>query len=119
MAVVIRWDLLGKGDRETIRASTAAATLVHVVSRLDEVLGADTLKKLAEYRVSRGPLVSDNPGRDFVNGRNGDIYTNHPIPGTNYCVLTHSSTAQKMQDLKKLHRYLGLPVTFFEVTMHD
>jgi hypothetical protein len=116
MAVVIRWDLLGRGERESIRASTAAATLVHIVARLHKVMGDDTLTKLANFRVSRGPLISRNPEKDYGYGKKGKVYGNHQLPGTDYFVLTHSSTDQKIKDIKKLLGHLNLQSKLFEIT---
>lgn len=118
MSVTIRWDLIGKGNTEAIRASTAAATLVHVISRLSRVLGGDTLDRLTHFRVSRGPLVSPNPGRDFVNGSTMETYGHHPLPGTDLYVLTHSSTDQKIKDLNALLTFLKLPAGLFEISKH-
>jgi hypothetical protein len=118
MSVVIRWDIIGKGASEAIRAATAAATLVRVIQRLHQVYGAGTLEKIEKFRVSRGPLVSRNPGRDFTNRSSMETYVNHPIPGTGYFVLTHSSTDQKIQDLKELLNFLKLPAPMLEIAKH-
>lgn len=118
MSVVIRWDLVGKGAPESIRAATAAATLVRVIQRLHLVYGAGTLEKIEKFRVSRGPLVSRNPGQDFLNHSTMETYGNHQISGTEYFVLTHSSTDQKIQDLKELVTYLKLPSPLFEIAKH-
>lgn len=118
MSVTIRWDILDKGEREHVRAATAAATLVHILKRLGQVLGNGSLEQLTRFRISRGPLVSRNPGKDFVNGNTMEVYGNHLIPGTDLYVLTHSSTDQKIQDLKALLVFLKMPPALFEITKH-
>jgi hypothetical protein len=118
LTVVLRWDILGKGERESIRASTAAASLVHIVARLHKVLGDEILTKLANFRVSRGLLISRNPEKDYGYGKKGKVYGNHRLPGTDYFVLTHSSTDQKIKDIKKLLEHLNLQSKLFEITKH-
>ena len=107
MSVIIRWDLIGKGSAEPIRASTAAATLAFTIKRLTEVLGDDVLVRLSRFKVSRGPLLSTNPGQDFVNGQTGETYGNQVVPGTRHYVLTHSSTQEKIDTLHELPRVLN------------
>jgi hypothetical protein len=117
-SVVIRWDLVGKGQAESIRLKTAAATLVQVLSRVSKKLGPDILPRLTSFRVSRGPIVSKRPDRDFVNGVSGKLYSHQELPGTDLFVRTHSSTAEKIKDLKELLRFLGEPSRLFEITKH-
>lgn len=107
MAVTIRWDLVGKGSAEPIHASTAAATLVHTIKRLMQELGNDVLVRLSRFKVSRGPLLSTNPGRDYMNAQTGETYGHHLIPGTNHYVLTHSSTQEKIDILYDIPRLLN------------
>lgn len=116
-SVVVRWDLLGKGPPESIRLKTAAATLVHVLARVSKKL-PETLPGLTSFRVSRGALVSRRPDRDFVNRVSGAVYSHQELPGTDLFVRTHSSTDEKIADLKALLSHLGQPSKLFEITKH-
>lgn len=118
MSVVIRWDKIGKGAPETIRLDTAAATLVQTLYRLSRVLGDETLAQLTRFKVSRGPIISGNPERDFVNKVKGTIYPHQPFPGTKLFVRTHSSTDEKIRDLQDALKFLRQPVTLMEFKKH-
>jgi hypothetical protein len=118
MSVVIRWDKIGKGASERIWLNTAAATLVQTVYRLWKGLGEETLPKLASFRVSRGPLLSSTPERDFVNGANGDVYSHKPLTGTKLFVRTHSSTDEKIKELNELIGHLRQPSGLLEIEKH-
>lgn len=117
-SVVIRWDLIGKGTPERIRLHTAAATLVQTLYRLSSVLGGDTLTKMSQFRVSRGPVISSEPDRDFVNQVSGETYSHQPFPGTRFFVRTHSSTDEKIKELKSVLVYLRQPSALLEIQKH-
>lgn len=117
-SVVIRWDLIGKGSPEAIRLQTAAATLVHTLFRLSTILGGDTLEQLAKFKVSRGPILSSEPHRDFVNKVSGEIYSHKPFPGTKFFIRTHSSTEDKIKELKGVLSYLKKPSSLLEIQKH-
>jgi hypothetical protein len=118
MSVTIRWDRIGKGSPECIWLDTAAATLVQTVYRLWKGLGEETLSKLASYRVSRGPLLSSTPDRDFMNGATGDVYHHQPLPETKLFVRTHSSTDEKIKELSGLLVHLRQPSGLLEIEKH-
>jgi hypothetical protein len=118
ISIVIRWDTIGKGQPEPLRAATAAATLVQTILRLSKKLGPETLERLTQLRISRGPLLSRNPARDFMNKNSMETYQNHLIPGTDIYVLTQTSTDEKVKHLKDILTFLRLPSTLFEVKKH-
>jgi hypothetical protein len=118
ISVVMRWDIIGKGQPERLRAATAAATLVQTILRLSKVLGPETLERLAQLRISRGPLLSRNPARDFMNKTSMETYQNHLIPGTDLYVFTNTSTDEKVKHLNEIVRFLRMPASFIEVTKH-
>jgi restriction system protein len=118
ISIVIRRDIIGKGQPEPLRAATAAATLVQTILRLSKVLGPETLERLTRWRISRGPLLSRNPARDFMNKISMETYQNHLIPGTDLYVLTQTSTDEKVKQLKDMLTFLKLPSTLFEVKKH-
>jgi hypothetical protein len=118
ISVTIRWDLIDKGSPECIHESNASVTLAITLARLSQVLGQKELAKLTDLKVSRGPLVSRNPSRDYLNKRSGREYTSQPIPGANMHVLTNTSTQEKIEALDAIPGVLGLPGTLFEVRKH-
>jgi hypothetical protein len=118
ISLVVRWDSIDRGQPESIRKTTAAATLVRLIERMSTVLGSNILPRLTTFRVSRGPLVSRDPERDYLNRNSGAVYANHQIGNTGFYVLTHSSTDQKIQDLPQMLRHLNLPRKLLEITKH-
>lgn len=93
---------------EEICEHTAAATMATFISRVIQELGDQAIKKLEAIRINRGPLISRMPARDFVNQAQGRLYGHKKIRGTDYYLLTHSSTAQKLEDIRRICRVLGL-----------
>jgi len=109
LRIEIDWSRLGKpGGREVISDSKASETMTRFVHRLYTQIGIGVLDKLATFRISRGPMVSKTPQRDFMNQAKGTPYGHQRVPGTPYYVLTHSQTSQKVGDLKEAYRFLGL-----------
>jgi hypothetical protein len=72
-------------------------------------MGQQVLTTLRNVRINRGPLVSNDPQNDFKNRTDGSIYQHQPILDTGYHVLTHSNSSQKVGDIKKACKALGLP----------
>jgi hypothetical protein len=109
IVVEINWSLC-KIDRPKARISErkVSDTMVSFMEELHAALGVEVLRKLTAFRVSRGPLVSQNPQADYVNNKTGATYVNHSIGHTGYYVLTHSGTAEKVAALKEAWRFLGL-----------
>ena len=109
MVVEVNWSLC-KIDRPNARISDrkVSDTMVSFMEELQAALGIEALRKLSAFKVSRGPLVSQNPQTDYVNNATGAIYVNHPIGHTGFYVLTHSSTAEKVAALVEAWRFLGL-----------
>jgi hypothetical protein len=93
---------------EEICEHTAAASMVVFVERLVQELGQDILPKLERIRINRGPLISKTPAKDFINQVKGELYGHKKIRGTDYYILTHSQTSQKVEDLNKICQSLGL-----------
>jgi len=92
---------------EEICEHTAATTMAIFIGRLIEEFGEQATKKLEGIRINRGPLISKTPAKDFVNQAQGRLYGNKKIRGTDYYLLTHSSTSQKLDDIKRICRVLG------------
>jgi hypothetical protein len=96
---------------------TSSETLVVLMERILAHFGMPGLEKLMGLQISRGPLVSRDPRKDYLNSRKGDLYTHHRIPGTSLYVLTHSDNEQKVKDIRSALRLLGLPDSAFNVSL--
>jgi len=117
LRVEINWERLQKpGGREIICEHQASETMTRFIQRLFNMNGIAILEKLSTLRISRGPIVSKDPNKDFVNRANGTLYAHQRLQGTAYHVLTHSQTSQKIGDLKEVCRYLGFPVGAVVIT---
>lgn len=110
VVVELDWALCGiNRPKAKISESRMSETLVGYVAELKAALGADALEKLASFKISRGPLISKRPAVDFNNRSTGLPYAHHQLEGTGYHVLTHSSTAEKVDAIRESWRFLGLP----------
>lgn len=98
-----------------IEDATAAGTLTATLEQLLAIVGLDKLAKLQEFRISRGPLVSRTPDKDFRNSRTGALYAHHRLAGTDLYVLTHSSTEEKIANLQEAIRRLGFASSDFVI----
>ncbi len=95
--------------------NTAAETMVAVMERLLAEFGIENLAKLQNLRTGRGPLLSRRPSVDFLNPKKGDLYAHHRVPGTDFYVLTHSATPEKVEHLEQALKLMGLQPTKFRV----
>ncbi|HVO26664.1 MAG TPA: DUF262 domain-containing HNH endonuclease family protein [Candidatus Margulisiibacteriota bacterium] len=116
LSVTLRWTELGV-DRptETLQERTSAQTMSAFLARLIQHFGPDLVSKLQSFRLGRGPLISTRPRTDFVNPRSGEVYGHVPIRGTSFAVITHSSTNEKVRDLRRLVDFLEMPAGFAEI----
>jgi hypothetical protein len=109
LRIKIDWKANGRSrESETVCHPTAAASMAAFVARLAEELGPEALQKLARIRINRGPLLSKTPATDFLNQAQGTLYGHKKLKGTDQYILTHSQTSQKVDDLNKICRVLGL-----------
>lgn len=109
LRIIIDWKANKKNhDQEVVCLPTAAGSMVAFFNRLVEEFGDDALTKLRRIRVNRGPLLSKSPSTDFVNRAQGNLYGHSPLGETGDFVLTHSSTPQKVDDLNRISRVIGL-----------
>ncbi|HVW21478.1 MAG TPA: hypothetical protein VHC86_09705 [Opitutaceae bacterium] len=95
--------------RAVVCEAKASETLVAFVAELVAARGPETLERLAQVRVNRGPLVSAKPEVDYRNSKSGLTYQHQQLPGTQFYVLTHSSTDEKLDNIRTAWRALGLP----------
>ena len=109
LRIRVRWSLNRRNlEDEEFCEHTAAATMAVFVGRLVTVFGETALKKLLRIRINRGPLLSQHPEVDFINQTQQSVYAHKKVPGTDYFILTHSQTSQKVEDLKRVCRILEL-----------
>ncbi len=106
-------------DPEDICEHTAAASMAAFVSRLIQEFGDDAIQKLSRLRVNRGLLISKTPAKDFLNQAQGKLYGHKKLRGTEYYILTHSATSQKVKDLNRVCRVIGLLPTTVEIEEVD
>jgi hypothetical protein len=90
-------------------------TLLRTIELLTDVMGEGVLEKLARIRVSRGPLVSSRPESDYLNSKTGALYAHHRIGRSDFYVLTHSSTPEKIGALKEVAKALAISPIYFQV----
>lgn len=108
--IAIDWAACGVSrSKALVSERKASETLVAFITELGDALGSDALRALTRLRVSRGPLLSEKPSVDFLNAKRGVEYAHHPIPGTPFHVITHSSTDEKIDAIRQAWHTLGLP----------
>ena len=110
--ITIDWARLSKpGGKEIICEHMSSDTMTKWATRLYQQFGPEPLQKLARFRISRGPMVSNHPQSDYLNKTDGSVYSNQPIVDSGYYMLTHSQTSQKVTDITRAcQRALAFPV---------
>ena len=110
LSVVIDWKHTGHSlEKETICESVSSGTLAKVLARLAKVLGVEVLERCSQISSARGPLVSQDPSKDFLIQSSGQTYQNQPVSGTQWHVLTNNSTDEKVELLNAIPAHLGYP----------
>ncbi len=110
LSVVIDWKHTGHAlEKETICESVSSGTLAKVLARLTHVLGVQVLERCSQISTARGPLVSQDPSKDFLIQATGQTYQNQPVVGTQWYVLTNNSTDEKVELLNLIPAHLGFP----------
>lgn len=91
---------------EVMCEDSAADTLLRFVERLADVYGKEVLGKLESLSVNRGPLVTRKPNPKYSHKR---------VHGSDYFVLTHSSTSEKVDILQKVMSHLRLSPSLLQI----
>lgn len=116
VSVMIDFPKMGINRSATkVSERKVSMTLLKTIELLTNTMGEEILEKLARIRVSRGPLVSNRPERDYLNSKTGALYAHHRIGRSNFHVLTHSSTPEKIEALREVARALAISPTNFQV----
>jgi hypothetical protein len=111
LIVVIDWPAAGIAAPEQVIAfPKASATLQSFATRIWRRMGIGKLAMLHAVRTGRGPLVSNRPTKEFVNGKTGKLFAHHPIGDSGWYVITHSSTSEKIDHIRKAASLLHLRV---------
>ncbi|MBI5770618.1 MAG: hypothetical protein HZA93_22765 [Verrucomicrobia bacterium] len=117
LEIKIDWAKNGHpGGVEMIRESFASDSLVKLFESLRAHFSSRAFDVGSTVQVNRGPFVSRNPRADFVNRVNGEAYSSQPVRGTDWFVLTHSTTNEKVRDVRQLLEKIGLKPGTFSVT---
>lgn len=109
LRIEVDWKANGKAhEKEVILLPKASDSMVKFLGRVVEEFGQDSLQKLSRIRINRGPLISRTPATDFLNQAQGKVYVHKRLRGTDFFVLTHSQTSQKIDDINRICLVLGL-----------
>jgi hypothetical protein len=108
LRIEVDWKANGKThEKEVILLPKAGDGMVKFLSRVIEEFGQDVLQKLSRIKINRGLLLSKTPSTDFLNQAQGKVYAHKRLHGTDFYVLTHSQTSQKMDDISRICRVIG------------
>jgi hypothetical protein len=117
--IIVNWGRLGlPGGEETICDHIVADTYVHFITKLYTSKGLPILEKLAHLKINRGMFVSRHPDADYRNGSDpsGKPFQSQPIGDSGFHALTHSSTPEKITNIRRACQYLGLPIGSVQVS---
>ena len=107
--IMIRWSKAGKNlPDEFINEDKAADALVKFISCLVRVYGTEIMSSIAQIPNGACGLVSRHPSANFRNPANGQLYGYKEIDSTGWSVKTHSSTAQKADQIAQIKTALGM-----------
>jgi hypothetical protein len=110
IVATLNWTEAGRNlPTEVIADEVVAKTMATFLGVIIRVIGAEAAKQLAGMRVSRGPLLSTEPSRDFANPSTGKPYGHRRVPDTPFFVLTHSGTPEKLSQMRAAADAVGLP----------
>jgi len=110
VAITIDWAAIGKPHpKQTICERKASDTLRSFFESIYDRFGPETLARLVAIRANRAPLISRQPQVEFLNPKQGVCYQHQQIGATEWYVLTHSSTPEKIAIVRQIARALRFP----------
>lgn len=116
LSITVRWTLSGENRAdEVIDDDSAADTVKRFLKSLVAVYGQGILLAVERLRVGNSGLVSRDTARDFRNPNTDEPYAFREIGDTGWSVKTHSSTAQKMEQIDQIRSLLGMPRESVEI----
>lgn len=110
LVIDIDWAAAGKPyPKQTICERKASDTLRVFVETILQRFGDATMEKLALLRVNRAPPLSRQPGTEFLNRKRGTPYQHQRVGSSEWHVLTHSSTPEKIEFVQQIAQALRFP----------
>jgi hypothetical protein len=110
LAIDIDWAAAGKPyPKQTICERKASDTLRVFFETILQRFGDATLEKLAVLRVNRAPPLSRRPDTEFLNRKRGIPYQHQRVGASEWHVLTHSSTPEKIEIVRQVAQALRFP----------
>lgn len=100
-------------EQEEIYSAKANEVMAEFIARLIDEFGNEAQQKLFQFRANRGPLLSRFPQKDF------GPYQYKRVRGTDFYVLTHSATPEKVEVLNKICRLLELVPGSVQIKAED
>ncbi len=94
--------------KQSLCMRTGSATLISCIENLVKSLGPEILPKLGKIQISRAPLLSQSPDKDFLNRKKKTTYSHHPVSDSGWFVFTNNSTKEKIDAIKEIGRALNL-----------
>lgn len=110
LAIDIDWEAAGKPhSKQIICERKASDTLRAFFESIRAQFGDVALEKLSVLHVNRAPPLSRRPEVEFLNRKRGIPYQHQRLGGSDWHVLTHSSTPEKIDLIRQVARSLGFP----------
>lgn len=110
VAITIDWAAIGKPyPKQVICERKASDTLREFFEVILDRFGAETLGRLVAIRANRAPLLSRQPRTEFLNLKQGVCYQHQRVGTSDWYVLTHSSTSEKLAIIRQVARALRFP----------
>lgn len=110
VAITVDWATIGKPyPKQIICERKASDTLRVFFETIHDRFGPETLARLVAIRANRAPLLSREPQSEFLNSKQGVCYQHQRIGSTEWYVLTHSSTSEKLAIIRQVARALRFP----------
>lgn len=110
LTLEINWSAGGKPyPNQTICEPKASETMRVFFEAILSRFGENELEKLSALRVSRAPLLSRRPEIEFLNRRQGTLYAHQRVGSSDWHVLTHSATREKIEITRAVAQALGFP----------
>lgn len=110
IAITIDWSAVGiSHPKQIICERKGSDTLRVFFEAIHDRFGPETLARLVAIRANRAPLISRQPQTEFLNAKQGVCYQHQQVGTTEWHVLTHSSTPEKIGIIRQVARALRFP----------
>jgi hypothetical protein len=110
LAIEIDWAAAGlPHPKQTICERKASDTLRVLFETVLDRFGDAAMEKLSVLRVNRAPPLSRRPEIDFLNRKRGVPYQHQRVGRSDWHVLTHSATYEKIDLIHQVGQALRFP----------